>query len=134
MDPLTILLAKVLGVYLVVIGIALFARRKYFLAVFAGFVENRLLRMVVAIAELVAGLFLVLTHQIWSSWPAGIITFFGWAMVVEGVAYLFVPDRWINKMFRLFNTKVWYFVGGILAVVIGLYLISVGFGITLTQI
>lgn len=133
MDPLTILLAKVLGVYLVVIGIALFARRKYFLAVFAGFVENRLLRMVVAIAELVAGLFLVLTHQIWSSWPAGIITFFGWAMAVEGVAYLFVPDRWINKMFRLFNTKVWYFVGGILAVVIGLYLISVGFGITLTQ-
>lgn len=134
MDPLTMLLAKVFGVYLVVVGIALFARRKYFSAVFAGFVENRLLRMVIAIAELVAGLFLVVTHQVWSSWPAGIITFFGWAMTVEGAAYLFMPDRWVSKMFRLFNTKVWYFIGGVLAVIVGLYLISVGFGITLATV
>ncbi len=125
------LLAKVLGVYLVIIGIALFARRKYFSAVFAGFVENHLLRMIVAIVELVAGLFLVVTHQIWNSWPAGIVTFFGWAMSIEGIAYLFMPNRWVNKMFRIFNTKVWYFLGGVLAVIVGLYLISVGFGISL---
>lgn len=128
------LLAKVFGVYLLVIGVALFARRRYFSAVFAGFVESRLLRMVIAIVELVAGLFLVITHQVWTPLSAGIITFFGWAMVVEGVLYLFLPDRWVSKLFRLFNNKAWYFIGGILAIIVGLYLISAGFGVALTTV
>ena len=126
------LLAKVIGIYLVVIGIALFARRQYFSSVFAGFVDNRLLRIVIAIVELVAGLFLVVTHQIWASLPAGIVTFFGWAMTVEGIAYLFMPDRWVKKMFAVFNTRAWYYIGGILAVVVGLYLVYVGFGLNLS--
>ena len=123
---LTLILAKVIGVYLVVIGVALWARRKYFSSVFAGFVDNRLLRMVVAIVELIAGLFLVVTHQDWTPLAAGIITFFGWAMTLEGAAYLFLPDRAIARLFRVFNTRAWYVIGGILAIVVGLYLISVG--------
>lgn len=134
MDELSLLLAKVFGIYLIVIGIALFARRRYFSAVFAGFVENRLLRMIVAIVELVAGLFLIVTHQVWMPLAAGIVTFFGWVMAIEGLAYIFLPDRWVAKLFRVFNNKVWYFIGGILAIVVGLYLISVGFGITLATV
>ncbi len=123
---LTILLSKVFGIYLVILGVACLARRKYLSSVFAGFVDHRLLRMVIAIAELVAGLFLVITHQDWSNLAAGIITFFGWAMTIEGVAYLFLSDRAVAKLFKVFNTKVWYIVGGLLSVVVGLYLISIG--------
>jgi len=102
------------------------ARRKYFSSVFAGFVEDKLLRMVIAVAELIAGLFLVITHQDWSNLASGIITFFGWAMTIEGVAYLFLSDRAVAKLFKIFNTKAWYFVGGLLSIAVGLYLISVG--------
>jgi len=70
---LTLILSQVFGVYLVVVGVALMARRKYFSSVFAGFVEDKLLRMVIAIVELIAGLFLVITHQVWTPLSAGII-------------------------------------------------------------
>lgn len=123
---LTIILAKVFGVYLVILGVACLARRKYFSSVFAGFVDNRLLRMVIAIVELIAGLFLVITHQDWSNLVSGIITFFGWAMTIEGVAYLFLSDRAVAKLFKIFNTKAWYFVGGLLSIAVGIYLISIG--------
>lgn len=123
---LTILLSKVFGVYLVVIGAILMARRQYFTSVFAGFVEHKLLRMTIAIVQLLAGLFLIITHNEWTPLAAGIITFFGWAMAIEGAAYLVLSDRAVGKIIRAFNTKAWYIVGGLLAIVIGLYLISIG--------
>jgi len=126
---LTFLLAKVFGVYLVVIGLALLIRRRYFISVFAGLVENRLLRIIVSVFEFIAGLFLVFTHEIWTSLPAIIISLFGWAMVVEGFCYLFLPDRWFGKLMKIFNTKVWYVLGGLIAVIVGAYLVYAGFGL-----
>ena len=106
---LTLLLVKVLGVYLIAMGLALLIRRRYFISVFAGLVENKLLRIVISVCEFIAGLFLIFSHQIWTSLPAGIITVFGWAMALEGFCYLFLPDRWFGKLMKVFNTKTCFF-------------------------
>lgn len=126
---LTVLLAKVFGIYLIIIGLAIIFRRRYFLTVFAGFVEDKTLRITISIVELIAGLFLVLTHQIWSSLLAGLVSLMGWLMTLEGAAYLFMPDRWFAKMMKLFNHKAVYTVGGIIAVLIGIYLTYAGFNL-----
>lgn len=124
----TLLLAKVLGIALVIVGAALIVRRRYFPPVFAGIIEQRLLRAVIALIELFTGLFLVVLHNDWSSWPAGIISFIGWMAVAEGTAYLLLPDALVAKAVRAFSTSGWYFAGGMLAVALGLYLAAYGFG------
>ena len=124
---LTILLAKVLGIYLIVIGFLCLIRRQYIVSAMAGFIENKALRFVVAACELIAGLFLVFAHEIWTSGPAIIVSLFGWLMLIEGFAYLFVSDRRLKKCAKIFSNKAWYIIGGLLAIILGVYLLYAGF-------
>jgi len=125
---LTILLSKVFGIYLVVAGLALLLRQKWFMSVVHMFVEEKLLRLIVAIAELVAGLFLIFNHNLWGSFAEGLVSLFGWAMALEGAMYLFLSDRAVRKLIGFFNKKGWYSFGGLLSIVFGIYLIRIGFG------
>jgi hypothetical protein len=71
--PLTIYLSKVIGLGLIIMGAAIMIRRRYFIPVFGAFVEERLTRVVMSTVELLAGLFLVVGHNVWSPLPAAII-------------------------------------------------------------
>jgi hypothetical protein len=124
----TILLSQVFGLYFIIVGAAIVIRRRYFLPVFGAFIEERLTRAIVALIELLAGLFLVVMHNDWSSMPAAIISLLGWITAVEGSAYLLLPDEFVEKMFRALNTTSWYAVSGLLSVLGGLYLAGYGFG------
>lgn len=128
---LTILLSKVFGVYLIVGGLAFLIRQKYFMSVMREWVEHRMLRTIVAVAEFIAGLFLIFTHNVWTSWPEGITSAVGWILALEGAFYLLVPDRMVRSIVRACNTKAWYVGGGIASIAIGLYLVNFGFNIGL---
>jgi hypothetical protein len=124
---LTVLLAKVIGIMLVVIGALIIIRRRYFLPIFAAYVEQRLLRTTMSMIELLAGIFLVVGHNVWSPLPAALITIIGWMAVFEATIYLLLPDRWVAKFIATFNTAGWYIVGGSLAIAVGGYLSWFGF-------
>src|SRR3982074_3281527 len=62
----TIYLSKVLGISLVIIGAVIMIRRRYFVPVFGAFVRERLLPGITANVELLAGVFLVVGHNVWS--------------------------------------------------------------------
>jgi hypothetical protein len=123
----TVLLSKALGLCLVVVGAAIMLRRHYFLPVFATFGEQRLVRTVVSMIELAAGLFLVV-HNTWLPLPAAVITLLGWMAVAEATAYLFLPDVLVARLLDTFNTATWYVIGGALAIGVGIYLAGFGFG------
>ena len=124
----TVLLAKVLGLFLIIVGALIMARRRYYLPVFGAYPEQRLIRAVVSLAQLLAGLFLVVMHNVWSPLPAAIITIIGWMVVIEGAIYLVLPDDVVGRFIRTFNTERWYLAGGVLAIVVGAYLAAFGFG------
>jgi hypothetical protein len=124
---LTILLAKVIGIMLVVIGAVIVIRRRQFLPIFGAYPEERLIRTTMSMIELLAGLFLVVGHNLWSPLPAAAITIIGWLAVLEALIYLFFPDDWVARFIATFNTSAWYIVGGSLAMVVGTYLTGFGF-------
>lgn len=128
----TIVLSRVLGIFLVIVGAAVLLRRHYFIPVFGAIVQERLVRAVVALIELLAGLFLVVVHNDWSSLQAGIITLFGWMAIVESSAYLLLPDSAVRKFIRFISTPAWYAAGGALAIVLGAWLALHGFGFIAT--
>lgn len=124
----TILLSKVLGLYLIIGGASIMLRERYFMPIIGGFVEERLTRMLIGMLELLGGLFLVVTHTDWSSLPAGIVTVLGWTLVIEAAAYLLLPDDMIEKGVKMLNSQLWYIAGGVFAISLGTYLAGFGFG------
>jgi hypothetical protein len=125
----THLLAKAIGPFLVIVGAAIMLRRDYFIEVFGAYPRERLTRVVVSLAELLAGLFLVVAHNVWSPLPAAILTIIGWMAVIEGLVYLLLPDAGVGRFIGTFNTPGWYVAGGVLAIVVGAYLAAFGFGL-----
>ena len=126
---LSIFLSQVIGIYLVLIGLICVIRRKMMMAAIADMISNRGLIYLIAILELLAGIALVVSHNVWVWDTAVIITIVGWLMLIEALAYLVLPYRTVARIFRAFNRKSWYVGGGILSVVLGLYLAGVGFGL-----
>jgi hypothetical protein len=125
---LTILLSKVLGIFFTILGATILLRRHYYLPVFAAFGRERLTRVTVSMIELMAGLFLVVMHNDWSSIAAAIISLIGWMAIAESAIYLALPDAWVEKFLYTFNTSGWYVTGGLLAMTAGVYLAGHGFG------
>jgi uncharacterized membrane protein HdeD (DUF308 family) len=126
---LTVYLSQVLGLFLIICGIAIMVRRSYFAPVVGGFVEDRLTRMIVGVLELLAGLFLATAHTDWSTLPASIITAIGWLLVMEGTGYLLLSDKQMTSIIKMANNRVWYVFGGCLSIVLGAYLAFFGFGL-----
>lgn len=124
----TLLLSKVFGIFLVILGAMIVFRRHYFIPVFAAYVRERLTRTVISLVELLIGLFVAVGHNQWTPIPAAVITLLGWMAIVEGMVYLALPDEFVEKLIRTFNTPFWYIIGGLLAIGVGGYLGAYGFG------
>lgn len=125
----TLLLSKVFGLYLVIASIAIMSRRRYFMMVMNEFVKDHAFRLIISIFELAGGLFVVLTHNLWGTLQEGIVSAFGWALAIEGAAYLFLSDRAVKRIVKIFNRPGWYIGGGAVTIAAGAYLVLTGFGL-----
>ena len=125
---LTIYLSKVFGVALIVMGAATLVRRRYFVPVFGTFAAERLLRAIVGFMEMLAALFLLFAHNLWSPLPAAIVTLFGWVALIESITYLLLPDESVDGLLRVINKPAWYVGGGLVSILVGIYLAGFGFG------
>lgn len=126
---LTLFLSKVFGLYMLIAGIAILLRRRHLMLAIAALVEDRYAQVLTGVISLLFGLLLVNVHNDWSTLPAGIISFLGWAGIVKGGVYLFLPEVKLQKLVRTLTNRTWYMVDGLIAVVAGLYLAGIGFGV-----
>lgn len=126
---LTLLLAKVFGLALVAIGIALIVYRDLYAQMTRDFMQQRLLRTVISFSELVVGLFIVIGHNVWSPAPAAVITVLGWMFVLEGASYLLLPEKWTTRFVSAVNRPQFFIASGVIGIVLGLYLADYGFAL-----
>jgi uncharacterized protein YjeT (DUF2065 family) len=126
---LTLLLAKVFGLALIAIGIALIVYRDHYAQITRDFVQQRLLRTVISFTELVAGLFIVIGHNRWEPLPAAVITVLGWVFVLEGASYLLLPEKWTARFINAVNRPRFFIASGIIDIVLGIYLADYGFAL-----
>lgn len=123
------LLAQLLGLYFIIVGIIVLYRRKSIMPAVSQLVANRALLLVIALSELLAGLAIIITFPSITPDFEGAIAIIGWVLVVEGVLYLALPLRTVQRFIRKFNTDTWYGTGGVIAVLLGGYLAAGGFGL-----
>jgi hypothetical protein len=125
---LTVLLAKVIGSYMLIGGVALLIRKRFFMSAFSSLIEDKGQRFLLSAIDILFGLFIINLHQDWSTLPAGIVTLVGWSAFLKGVISVFAKDSSLEKFAKHFKEKKWYFPEAIVVIVVGVYLIAFGFG------
>ena len=90
----SLFIAKLLGPMLLVVGVALLTRLEAFRALLREFIASGVLLYLAGFLGLLAGLALLLTHNVWALDWRVLITLIGWASIVRAVVTIFWP-QWI---------------------------------------
>lgn len=125
---LELFIAKLFGLYLIIMGVLVLLKKKSVMPAVMEIAKNRALTIVLGALELAAGLAIVIAFQEVSVTPVGLISLLGYMMVIEGLVYLALPMKSIQKMVRYFGNRQWFMASGVVAVLGGIYLAGFGFG------
>ncbi len=125
---LELFIAKLFGLYLIIMGALVLLKKKSVMPAVMDIAKNRALTIVLGALELAAGLAIVIVFQEVSMTPVGLISLIGYMMVIEGIVYLTLPVKRIQKMVRSFGNRQWFMASGVVAVLAGIYLAGFGFG------
>lgn len=125
---LTVFLAKVVGPFLVIGGLAVFTNREQVMFAALAIVKERFAQLFAGLCSLLIALLLINSHNDWSSIPAALISVIGWLILAKGLLYLFLPQAKLTKLVNGLTERSWYLIDGTLAILVGLYLTAYGFG------
>jgi hypothetical protein len=125
MSRLTVFLARFIGLFTVVLVVALLVRGS---ATVEAAVADGPVMLVYAIISLAAGLAMILGHNVWSGGALPVVvTLVGWLILAKGLMLLFVTPDVLQQIFDHMQYGAHYYLYLAPSLVIGLYLTSAGF-------
>lgn len=123
----SILIARFLGPFIMLIGISLLFNIKAFRQIAEGFFKDPALVYVAGMMTFVMGLAIVLFHNIWTADWRVIITLFGWITLIKGVWLVALPGT-TSGMTQLFMKNIKFVViPWSIMLVIGIFLSIKGY-------
>ncbi|MGA7808060.1 hypothetical protein [Bradyrhizobium sp.] len=130
MSPLTIFLAKFLGLYCVILALAMMVHKPSAVATLKALIANPPLLLFVELISLAGGLAMIIGHNVWSGGALPVtVTVLGWVMTIRGAGLLALSPAAVAKLFDAMHYEqlFYFYMGGTL--VLGLYLAYSGFSI-----
>ncbi len=125
---LSIFLAKVIGLYFIIVGALYIFRKDYIKEVLKDWFQHPAISVIGGILALIIGLLIVVSHNVWVlHWPV-VITIVGYLSLFKGLWRLFIPDAGKEIMEKFFQGQTNAFVG-IVTILIGIWLTYTGFSI-----
>lgn len=128
MLPLTIYLGKLLGLYCVILSLAMMANKRTTVAAVNAMVSDRAVMLFAAIVGLGMGLAIVVGHNVWSGGALPVVvTLLGWWIAIKSLALLILPHATTTKVFNAARYEQRFY--GITAptLVMGIYLAYASF-------
>lgn len=128
MSTRTIFLARLIGLFSLVVSGAMFLHEQAMVEIVTAMVRDQPLVFILGMLGLLAGLAMVLAHNVWSGGALPIVvTLFGWILLIRGTMLLLLPpDALASLMDSIHFERLSYFSAGI-TLVLGLYLTYAGF-------
>lgn len=123
---LSLFLAKVIGLYLVIVALLLLFNKRGVRYLFDIY-QNPEAVFLTGVVELFLGLALVVSHNTWTWNFQVIITVVGWTLLVRGLGRVAFPERTVRMLERFKTQKALMTILLIVVGVIGAYLAYMGF-------
>jgi hypothetical protein len=125
---LTVFLARLIGLFALVMALAGAVRRQATLATLDAIVHSPDMLLVLGMIALVVGLAMVLRHNVWSGGAAPVIvTVIGWIMVLRGGLCLFLSPDAMSALLEAVHFEDMFYVYMAVILALGLYLTYAGF-------
>ena len=124
---LTDILARWMGIASIIIGVAMFFRKKLMLEIVHEFFKHREAAFWVGSVELLLGLFLVIVHWEWNNVLEIIVSIFGLILFLEGLFYIMITNAQFKKLHKVLRLEKFYYVGLVYAIVVGIVLLFLSF-------
>lgn len=122
---LSLLLAKMMGAYIVIVTVGLLANRKRYLKTIQEFKNTVHMTITYGFVAIVLGLIIVFTHNIWVSDWRTIVTVLGWLVLAKGITYFIFPHWLVKLAVKINKTLLFSLLVPFFA--LGVYLLYVGF-------
>ena|SRR3989344_4085161 len=116
----TLIVAKLLGIYLVVSGLFLIVKGKSVTHLLRDFFGHPAVVYLTGVILIFLSSMYLLKYNIWDGTWTTLITLFVWLVFVKGLAYIFVPQA-LSEM-AIKNSRKLFVLYGVLAILVGLYL------------
>jgi len=124
---ISIFLAKVFGLYFIIMGLAVLKNRGGLNEMISELVNNSSRRLMDGFLILIIGILLVVSHNIWAGGWKILITILGWLTLLKGILRLFLSNEQFAKVVNKFSNPSFYMWSGVISVVLGIYLAYIGF-------
>jgi uncharacterized membrane protein len=114
----------VFGFYLLLIGALFLFKRKEFVEAATEMSKSKAMLLVVGLVATLCGLMVVLSYV---GWGAGLIptliTLLGWAVLLKGLAIIFLPQQVVNAWTRWSHLDKLAYVYAAVTIIVGLFLV-----------
>src|SRR5260370_15161471 len=128
MSTRTIFLARLIGLFAILLSLSEFLHKQATVETAAALVRDRPLLFILAMLGLLAGLAMVLAHNVWSGDALPIVvTLFGWILLIRGALLLFLSPEAVAGLIDFFHFEQLFYLYAGITLVLGLYLTYAGF-------
>jgi hypothetical protein len=88
----SVLIARLIGPVMLVVGIAVFINGRAFRSMAEDFMANHALMFLSGLLTMLGGVAIVVTHNVWTADWRGLITLLGWLTAIGGAIRLIAPE------------------------------------------
>lgn len=128
MQSRTIFLSRLLGLVFLLLSLAMVLRHRSFAETAGLLIHDRPLLLIVGLITLIAGLAIVLAHNIWSGGALPVvITLLGWITLIRGLIILLAPLEVLDQIFQMIDIEKHFYVPAVVTFLLGFYLTYMGF-------
>lgn len=93
----TVFLSRLIGLYCVLYALAALTRGQALMEAMARLIRDPAVVLCMALITVIAGLAMVLVHNVWSKCPVVVIvTLVGWLTLTKGIVFLLMPAQWLE--------------------------------------
>jgi hypothetical protein len=128
MSPLTLFIAKLMGLMFLAFSLWMAINKRDVLAAINELMRSRGLILLGGTANLTGGLAIVIGHNHWSGGALTVVvTLIGWFATLRGVVWLFTPRDKLIQLYEALPFERYYYGAAAMTGALGLYLTVAGF-------
>ena len=125
----TLFLAKLVGVYSLVMALSMGLQKKIVMEVFREVFKHRALSYIMGVVMLIVSLYLILTQLPADTTVSLVLLLIGCGIFIESLVYLFAGQKLLAKEGRMIQQESWYYTVALGYFALGLYLMYVSYGV-----